>query len=171
MEKITEEKYKEAKSLVQDYEKKQKDIEANEVIKKIKTLFSYPLGVECLDKLHFREWHRLEDGYKALVYLPSINQRLMLEITDELEQALNEKWSAYRPKIREPQPVEVYIKEYEEEILNYETELKDINELLKVISKQDSPTANRIKSRLEAKEYNIKDDLKRHKKELKKLKT
>lgn len=91
MKTITKEEFEKANILVAEYIKQQKIIEVNNIMEQIKSVYSYPLGIECLDKFSFQSCTFDGSVWKAEVSLPYIYQNIILKITPELANALSRR--------------------------------------------------------------------------------
>lgn len=88
MEKITKEDFEQAKQVIKDYHSQQKEA----VVEYIKENFEYPIGVKDIDKFLFHMFNRDGNTIYAEITLPQLGTAI-IEITDELATALNEKWA------------------------------------------------------------------------------
>lgn len=91
---ITKEDFEQAKQSIKDYYRQQKEA----TVEYIKENFEYPIGVKDIDKFLFCGFNRDGDTIYAEIRLPE-SDTAIIEITDELATALNEKWAESLPQI------------------------------------------------------------------------
>lgn len=167
---ITKEDFEQAEQSIKDYYRQQKEA----TVEYIKENFEYPIGVKDIDKFLFCGFNRDGDTIYAEIRLPK-SDTAIIEITDELATALNEKWAESLPQITHCKDcsndrcdndkakrkwcMQTEINRLKLENGNYQKKIVESNELLKTLSGINTSIAKRTCKFVESEILDLKDEI------------